>query len=123
MTSLILKNYQIEFIIKHDFGGQKIPIVRQITSSDINYHIASYLRYVTPEFLTKEILPEIDKALLGKPFDDDGGGVISFLKIGKEISTFSDINKGSGAPNLPTADIKSIIICWIEWFNENKFDV
>ena len=55
-----------------------------------------------------------------QPFDEDGGGTISFLKIGKENSYLSNTNELAGKIPLPTIDMRSIIVAWVNWILNNN---
>ncbi len=122
MKTEILKKHQIEFLIISDNDGDKSLHVRQIIPSDLNFFLSEYFEAVFPDFFQKEILPEIDKALSGQLFDEDGGGVFSFLKIGRITSSFSNTNKGAGVATIPTIDLKEIIESWVEWVTVNKLE-
>lgn len=96
--------------------------MRQITPTDLNFFLSGYFESVFPDFFQEEILPEIDKALSGQLFDENGGGIISFLKIGHITSSFSNTNKGVGVTIIPTIDLKEIIKSWVEWVTVNKWE-
>lgn len=122
MNTHILDQYHIEFSVISDADGDKSLHVRQIIPTDLNFFLSEYFEAVFPVFFQESILPEIDKAILGQPFDENGGGVFSFLKIGRVTSSFSNTNKGAGIATISTIDLKEIINSWVEWVTKNKLE-
>jgi hypothetical protein len=121
MNTAILKKYQMEFSIIQDERGNMHPHVTQTSPGDISYYLSGYFEAVIPEFFIEEILPEIDKAMDGQPFNEEGGGSICFLKIGRTMSKLSNTNAGVPIAEIPTQDMKDIILAWIEWMT--KYDL
>lgn len=78
MNTHILDQYHIEFSIESDPDGDKWLQVKQKIPTDINFFLSSYFEAVFPDFFQEDILPEINKAISGQPFDEDGGGIFSF---------------------------------------------
>ena len=66
------------------------------------------------EFLEEELLRDMNKAIQGQPFDNDGGGDGVFLEVGYPNCVFKS---GAGAYQvnaiIPTIALKSIIEEWI----------
>lgn len=122
MNTNILDQYHIEFSVISDSNGDKWLHVKQKIPTDINFFLSSYFEAVFPVFFQERVLPEIDKAISGQPFDENGGGVFSFLKIGSVTSSFSNTNKGAGIATIPTVDLKEIINSWVEWVIKNKLE-
>lgn len=113
MNNSILEQYKIRFEIVI-INERKIL---NITSTVIPY-FSGYFIKVYPEFLTDEIIPEINKAILGLPFEEDAGGVYDFLKLGHVISYF--YNDDNDLFAIPTLDLKEIILSYIDWINNNN---
>lgn len=116
LNTQILNQYQIEFeLIDNSF-----PNIKQFEFTNINFALSSYLSiqpYVN--YLTNEILVEINKALNSQPFDNDGGGENTFLEIGFPSSTFSYATSTTKTVSIPTSDLKEIILSWIEFLTMN----
>ena len=116
MNTQILNKYKIDF----ELINNSIPNIKQLEITDLNFTISSYLSiqpYVN--FLTNEILVDIDKALNNKPFNSDGVGETVFLEIGNPNSTFTYTGSSTKHVNIPTADLKEIILSWIEYLANN----
>lgn len=116
MNTQILNQYQIVFKLVDN----NIPNIKQSQITSENFAISSYLS-VQPyvNFLTNEILVEINKALSNQPFDRDGGGETVFLEIGNPDSKFSYTGASTQTITIPTADLKEIILSWIAFLTEN----
>lgn len=115
MNNSVLEQYKIRFEIIVNDGRKKL----NITSRGIPY-FSGYFIKVYPEFLENEIIPEINKAIAGQPFDDDAGGVYDYLKIGHLTSYFyTDIDNQFA---IPTLDLKEIILSYIEWIDNNNLE-
>lgn len=109
MNTSILDKYKIQFSVVNNSDGKHL-MVESIIPTDINYYLTGYLLYAHPNFLLDELLPEVDKALAGNEFDEDGGGTIVFLTLGHTLSNFSSDNEASIPANIPTSDLKEIIL-------------
>jgi hypothetical protein len=90
------------------------------TSSAIGCHLSGYLMGQSIEFISEDVLPEIDKAISGKPFDEDAGGFLSFLIIGAPTCTFSSINEAEADCAIITHDLKEILLLWVDRVNQHK---
>jgi len=69
--------------------------------------------------LFAEILIDINNALSGHPFDDDGAGAVPFLQIGRTTSYLYPIGDVAPLTPIPTQDLKEILLAWIEFVNSN----
>ncbi|MEO3404225.1 hypothetical protein AAFN85_10000 [Mucilaginibacter sp. CAU 1740] len=88
--------------------------------SALGGHLSGYLMGQSVEFISEDVLPEIDKAISGKPFDEDAGGFLSFLTIGTPTCTFSSVNEAEADCSIPTHDLKDILLLWVDWVNQHK---
>lgn len=115
-----LEQYGISFR-KKVILGEEVLFCNQDIVSNISYCLSGYLDMQPyTEYLVEELLVEIDKAIQGVPFEEDGGYVDIYLELGFPNSTFTS---GGGTNQLietiPTVDLKEIILSWVE-FLENK---
>ncbi len=85
----------------------------------LNYHLSYYFLDQPMDFLTKDVLPELEKAIAGEAFDQDAGGTLSFLIIGAEQSTFSGIDEARLDIAIPTTDVRDIVSEWTQWIIGN----
>lgn len=115
MNVAILNQYKIKFEILLIDGRNEVQITSEIIPYFWGYFIKKY-----PEFLLDEILPEINKAISGEPFDEDAGGVYHFLRIGQTTSYFYT-DEGDEFP-IPTNHLKEIILSYIEWITNNNLE-
>ena len=115
MNINILYQYYINFdvVVKNQTKYLKV-------TSDIIPHLYGYFIKQYPEHLLENIVPAINNALNGNPFDSDGGGIFHFLEIGSTVSSFEDDQ--NNRYELPTADVKEIIMAYIDWINENNLE-
>ena len=67
-----------------------------------------------------DILPELNKALNGELFKEQGGGSITYLTIGTVTSTFDTANPLDGTATIPTQDIRDIIQAFVNWITSNN---
>jgi len=122
MNTGILNKYDIEFRIVSDSDGDKTLDVSQKIPTDLNYFISSYFLAMSPEIFLEDILPEINKALNGQPFNKEGGGFMTFLTIGTSISSFKSSNAVAGTATIPTQDIRDVIQAWCDWITDNNLE-
>ncbi|ESU28685.1 hypothetical protein FLJC2902T_12760 [Flavobacterium limnosediminis JC2902] len=115
MNQFIIDKYEIKFEILLVDGRKEIQITSDVIPYFRGYFIKKY-----PEFLLEEVLPEINKAVAGQSFDEDGGGVYHFLRIGETTSHFYT-DEGDEFP-IPTSDLKEILLSYIEWITENNLE-
>lgn len=115
MNQFIIDKYKIKFEILLVDGRKEI----QITSENIPYFWGYFIKKY-PEFLLEEVLPEINKAIAGQSFDEDGGGVYHFLRIGQTTSYFYT-DEGYEFP-ISTNHLKEIILSYIEWITVNNLE-
>lgn len=94
--------------------------IKQTQISNENFTISSYLSnqpYVN--YLTNEVIVEINKALSNQLFNSDCGGENVFLEIGNPNSTFTYTGASTQTISIPTADLKEIILSWVEFLTIN----
>ena len=113
MNTAILNQYHIHFKVVPEDQSKTLQVTSNIITYLYGYFIKQY-----PEHLLEDILPEINNAFNGNSFDSNGGGIFHFLEIGSTISSFSDDQNNQY--DLPTADVKEIIISYINWINDNN---
>lgn len=113
MKNIVVNKYHIKFEIVVEDEKKTLQV-----TSDVIPYLYGYFIKKDPEHLLEDILPEINNALAGNPFDENGGGVFHFLEIGTIISSFSDDQNNRF--NLPTSDVKEIILSYIDWVNDNN---
>jgi hypothetical protein len=122
MNTQILNSYGIEFLIEVVLG-EKEPIVNQRTVSDISFCLFSYLMEQTfVEFLEEEVLVDINNALQGNAYDEDGGGEIMLLGINNPNSTFASLGDSAHSVTIPTVDLKEILTSWVEFLKKNNLN-
>lgn len=116
MNLQILNQYKIEF----ELIDNSIPNIKQTEVTDTNFAISSYLSLIPyVNYLNNEIIVEINKALNNQTFDSDAGGEITFLELGNPNSTFICNGITTQNINIPTVDLKEIILSWIEFLTDN----
>jgi hypothetical protein len=115
MNTDILNQYQIHFEVVVEDKVKTLQVTSDIIPYLYGYFIKKY-----PEHLLEDILPEINNALSGNPFDSNGGGIFHFLEIGPTISSFEDDQYNKF--DLPTSDVKEILISYIDWIIENNLE-
>jgi hypothetical protein len=114
----IIEKYQLSFVKTDE--PRTITHAFLFSNSDplLNYHLSGYFLEQSISFLLEDVLPEIEKAIIGQPFDDDAGGTLNFLTIGMPISTFSGMDEAKEDLSIPTEDVRDIIIFWVEQVKE-----
>lgn len=117
MNKEILDNYGVRFNLRITDTDKII----EVTSNSIP-EFSGYFLQCFPEFLINEIIPEIDKALSGLNFDPDGGGVLCSLTIGEVTSTIMDIYNPNYTSSILTADLKQIMLSYVEWITNNRYE-
>lgn len=118
--STIIDRYGLSFEIARRDTSHPLALIGSSIDDLFDYQIRGYLIGQSIDFLTEDVLPEIEKALCGQSYESDGGGVICFLTIGTPISTFSAINELKADVSIPTLDLKGIIVAWTDWVIANK---
>ena len=121
LNPAILDKYKIAFKYDKSSTRGRWLAVEQIIPTDNNFHLCCYFINMGVEIF-QDVLTEIDKAMEGLPFDEDGGGSESYLTIGSETSNFESANPRSGVKSIPTKDIRDILILWIDWVYRNNFE-
>ncbi|WP_144043717.1 hypothetical protein [Sphingobacterium cellulitidis] len=116
----VLEKYNIEFILKEFPDGEIKPLFEypKDDDSELNYQLLRYFMSASVD-LFEEILIDIDNALSGLPFDDDGAGAVTFLQIGRTTSYLYPIGDVAPLTPIPTQDLKEILLAWIEFVNSN----
>ncbi|WP_342644720.1 hypothetical protein [Mucilaginibacter sp. CSA2-8R] len=112
--------YKLQFFAQAVGGGHKSVSMAVLDDELFNYHLSYYLLNQPIDYLTNDVLPELDKALAGQPFDSDAGGTLSFLTIGPVQSTFSGIDEARADISVSTTDLREIIAQWTQWVVANK---
>lgn len=120
IDNTILNKYNIKFQIRTGANGKRQGIISSHVETTVNYHLKGYFFEYSIEFLKDEVLVEIDKAMSNQPFNNDAGGMLSFLEIGRSTSNFYDLKDPLAKVAMPTEDIKAIILAWIQWVSENE---
>lgn len=120
MNSLILKQYGLTFqIITDNNNNQEARVHGTMESLYIDdYFMSGNFK----EFYEEELLPELEKAIQGLPFDEDGGGESTYLTIGYPLSYLNRINGVDPQKSIPTNDLKEIIQSWIEFLTINGLE-
>lgn len=118
--STIIERYQLSFELARRDTNHPLALIGSTMDDLFDYQIGGYFIGQPIDFLTGDVLPEIEKALCGQPYESDGGGVICFLTIGTPISTFSAINELKSDVSIPTQDLKEIMIAWTDWVIANS---
>jgi len=111
-----LQEYGISFK-KILIQGEEEPLCSQDVVSNLSYCLSGYLEMQPyKDYLTDEVLTEIDKAIGGLPFNEDAGYVDIYLELGFPNSTFTS-GGGTNQINetIPTEDLKEIILSWVEF--------
>ncbi|MFK8008019.1 MAG: hypothetical protein AB8H03_16800 [Saprospiraceae bacterium] len=115
----LLNQYEIEFKII-SFDNDKDVFATQTNNSNISFCLANFLTdHLDPDYLSDELIIEMDKAIQSDSFDEDGGGISTFLKIGFPNSIFTYTSDSEKNINISTIDLKDIIVLWIEFLNNN----
>jgi len=119
----ILDKYDIEFKLLKE-SGEKYLHVHIKSMTDANFLISGYFVYMGVEIFQDDILPNINRALNGDPFDENGGqsGIDIFLTIGASTSLLESANAMHKPVIIPTQDIKEIIEAWVDWVVSNKLE-
>ena len=73
-------------------------------------------------FYEEELIPELNNAIQGLPFDEDGGGELAFLKINYPLSTLYTNNGQIYEENIKTTDLKEIVLSWIEFLKSHNLE-
>lgn len=115
-----LKKYDILFKIHDAPNGHKYVYIISQNDALLNYHLGGYFLGQSIDFLIEDIIPDIDKALSGKAFEEDAGGTLSFLTIGQSICIFSALDEAKADVSLPTNDVKDIVVAWTDWVINNN---
>lgn len=111
-----LQQYGISFR-KIEIEQEEYLICHQDTITNISFCLCGYLSMQPyKDYLVDELLIEIDKAIQGENFDEDGGGEDTYLELGIPNSTFTS---GGGTnqiiETISTEDLKEIILSWVEF--------
>lgn len=112
MNTNILDLYKIKFETILVDGVKQIQV-----SSEIIPFLTGFFLKLYPEYLVDELIPEINKAINGQSFDQDGGGIYHYLKIDKTISYF--YYDQNNIYSIPTNDLKEILLSYVEWITNN----
>lgn len=121
MNNAILEQYGLMFRVITDVNNNREA--RVYGTLGLSLYLDDYFMTGNyKEFYEEELLPEINKAIEGLPFIEDGGGEHTFLTIGYPLSYLDSINGINPQKSLPTEDLKEIIQSWIEFLNLNNLD-
>lgn len=114
----IIEKYQLSFVTTEKSGAKTYAVLFSNSDPLLNYHLSGYFLEQSLSFLLEDVLPEIEKAIIGQPFDDDAGGTLNFLTIGMPASTFSGMDESKEDISIPTEDVRDIIIFWVDQIKE-----
>src|SRR4051812_43241596 len=86
----VLDKYKIKFVIDKDDNW---VTVQRIVDTDANFYLWGYFfpNTMNVNIFLESVLPDIENAINGLPFDENGGGFICFLTIGPTYSTLSGL--------------------------------
>ena len=115
-----LAKYRIEFTVQAIYDGKRVACMVCMHSELLNYHLSYYFLNQPMDFLTDDVLTDLEKAIAGEPFDSDAGGTLSFLTIGAEQSIFSGTDEARADIAIPTAGVKDIVLEWTQWVIGNQ---
>lgn len=122
MNYTILSQYNLKFIsitrnnVKYGCADTTKP--ENTLSIDLSYLFAEGY----PDGYIKTILQNIHKAQNDIIFDptDDGSPTFVSLEIGKINCHIRNIIRGTSAHQIPTEDLKQILLSWNEFYETNK---
>lgn len=120
--SAIIDKYKLVFQILKGNKNVRLASIDSENNPDLGFHLWGYFRGLPINFLTNYLLPEVNNAINGHPFQEDGDGTLSFLTIGPSVSTFSALNEAVTDVSIPTQDLKDIIDAWVGWITINHLE-
>lgn len=116
-----LERYKLHFQFVADETEKKHLSISGV-ATPLSYHLIGYFLGQSVEFLRDDVLPEMQKAISGQSFDEDAGGILSFLTIGPVTSIFDETDITRPSFPIPTQDIFDIISAWVTWVTSNGLE-
>ena len=124
MNTKLLNQYNVSFRITYNEVMNKNLAKLHLEQNDtLGLFLYLLFEQGTRDGHLKEILKTITKAENNQPFDptDDGAPESISLHIGKNITILERIYH-LDTMQIPTNDLKGIILCWFEFLTKNKLE-
>lgn len=124
MNYAILAQYNLKFVIVTK-NKIKIGFVETTKPENtLSFDLSDFFVEGYPDGYLNTILQNINKAQNNIVFDptDDGSPTFVSLEIGKTNCSIRNIIRGTSIHQIPTEDLKQILLSWNEFFEINKID-
>lgn len=116
----VIEKYKVQFVLKKLSNGDVSPSLEYNENDETPINRQLFRFFMTANIgWFGEILTDINHAMSGLSFDEDGGGEVSFLKIGRSTSYLYSLSNPEELIPIPTEDIRELLLEWIKWVNDN----
>jgi len=114
MNQNIINQYKISLVNKLiNIPGESSFYTKVISTNNI--YLTDFLMEWNAEEINEYLIPEIDKVLNGNELEFETGSETTTMTIGPINTIFFIDNVGTDYPQIPTPDLREIVIGWKEY--------